>query len=152
MRLKQHAAASLPLGAVLWLAGLGWGPVLLGSLFSVFIDLDHLLDYVLFRKGWRGVKDFFRVSHGSLWQKAYFVCHSWECASLGCLAAYFGLGPAWGLALGAGWFWHLCLDQYANPVGPGFYFLSYRAAKGFDAKLLLQDTDPRHSAGNNKNR
>ena len=147
VRLKAHAAASLPLGGALLLGGLGWGPAVLGWLASIFIDLDHLVDYVLFRKGWRGVGDFFMVSRQSLWTKVYFVCHGWESAAIAAGAAWLLMGPAWGLALGAGWVWHLALDQYGNPVGPGFYFLTYRALNGFDAEKLLGRTDPRHGGG-----
>ena len=92
--------------------------------------------------------DFFRVSHQSMWHKVYFLCHGWECAALGAAAAWLVAGPAWGIALGAGWFWHLALDQYGNPVGPGFYFITYRALNGFDADTLLRGTDPRYRPGN----
>jgi hypothetical protein len=106
---------------------------------GVLIDLDHHLDYVIVRREipWR-YADLWAYCMEKPVQKIYLFFHSWEQQAIlwGCIYA-FGLGWEWiGLALGMTT--HMIADALANPVRPWAYFLSYRAALGFQAELILK--------------
>lgn len=137
MRLWQHSLAAVPLGAALYWASGDGAAAASGAAASVFLDLDHLLDYLRWRRGWRGFDDFFGTSLRHQWPTGLFVLHAWELVPLIALALYLTAGPVWALALAAGWAWHLALDQIANHVQPPFYFFCYRARMGFRMSTML---------------
>ena len=99
---------------------------------SVLIDVDHVPDYIYFRRGWRGLGDFFATCYQSRLRKTFVCLHAWEWV----LAAWTGLllwsGPPWLWAVGVGITYHLILDQVSNDVTPSFYWISYRARHGFE--------------------
>lgn len=137
MRLWQHSLAALPLGAALYWAGGDAAAAASGAAASVLLDLDHLLDYLRWRRGWRGFGDFFGTSLRHQWPTGLFLLHCWELVPLIAVGLYLVAGPVWALALAAGWAWHLALDQIANHVHPAFYFFSFRAHRGFCLPAML---------------
>ncbi len=131
-----HAAAALPLAAAVHWAGGSLTAAGLAGAASVLVDLDHVADYVWWRGGWRGVDDFFASYHAHRVTRLLLLMHSWEL-----LLPFWGLlallaAPAWLWALAVGWSFHLVLDQLANPVGLGFYFLAYRSRRGFERQYM----------------
>jgi hypothetical protein len=125
-----HLAAAAPLSAALALAA-GPGAAAAGAAAAVMVDCDHLADHRWLCRG--------RLRPGRLWADyrghrtphLVLALHSWELLLVAGLLAWAAGGPAWLWGLVAGWAWHLALDQLANRVGPGFYWLAFRAAKGF---------------------
>lgn len=137
MRLKHHIAASVPLGlAVGWFTA---SPAagFLSAVVSVLVDLDHLLDYLLWRRGWRGFDDFFTTSRHHQWPTGIFAAHCWELLPILALTLTLWLGTTWALAITAGWAWHLLFDQLHNKVLPLFYFFCFRASRGFQLANML---------------
>lgn len=122
--------AAAPLAAAMYFFGApAWGTIL-AAFASVLIDVDHLLDYLLHRRGWRGLSDFFGMFHARACPHSYYLLHAWEWVLLLTLAAGLGLGDWVGyLALGLGY--HLLFDQALNKMPPDFYFLSSRARASF---------------------
>ncbi len=104
----------------------------------MLLDLDHLADYLCFRRRWLGIRDFFTVAHQTLWPRLVLALHSWELLAVAGVGLGLALGPAWAGCLVAGWAWHLAFDQLGNPVRPLFYFLAYRASRGFARDRLLK--------------
>ncbi|MBF0481151.1 MAG: hypothetical protein HQK81_10155 [Desulfovibrionaceae bacterium] len=140
MKLSQHAAASLPLGLTVLAATGSAGYALAAALASVCIDLDHILDYLIARRGWRGVKDFFAVCARAEFVKIHLVLHAWEWPIILCGGFGAGLVSPWLAAIGLGFGYHLVFDYLFNrPLPrPGlFYWLSYRAGKGFALDKLI---------------
>jgi hypothetical protein len=131
MNLKSHSIASLPLAAAAYAASDSAGYSILAALVSIFIDLDHIPEYLAWRRARSSIDDFFTSNRHHSTPTVIYPMHGWESILfLGLLAAWL-LGPAWALAICVGWAYHLVLDQITNPVGGRFYFVSYRAAKGF---------------------
>jgi hypothetical protein len=135
MRAHAHALAALPLAAgILSLTG---SPELAcaGAAASLAVDMDHIPDYMWWRGGWRGVKDFFRAYHLHQVVRMTIPLHSWELAPVWALVLHLLGWPAWGWVLALGWLWHLIWDQLTNPVGCAFYFFTWRARRGFAVRL-----------------
>jgi hypothetical protein len=138
MDFSQHVAVSAPLGAA---AALGTGDPAIGVAFflsGVFIDLDHLPDF------WR--EQGFTLSIGRLNRHfggpdpvhLWLPLHAWEWPGL-LLAACWGLAlPRWAWAAGAGWLFHLILDERYNELFPWAYWFMGRLNSGFRARSLFQ--------------
>lgn len=102
---------------------------------SVFIDLDHVMDYIAYRRGWRGVADFFQVFEAHGLEKLFFFFHAWEWVACLALAAATGAGPAWLGYLACGLGYHLLFDHCFNGMPRYFYFFGYRLVSGFPNPL-----------------
>ncbi len=145
MKLSQHALASVPLMAgVYWATGsLAYAGI--AGFASVFIDLDHVGDYVLYRRGWRGVRDFFASCEEGRLTKLYLFLHAWEWPVLFFLL-YASVGvPLWAVMTALGMTYHLIFDAIGNRgnLKPGFYFIVKRYRNGFEGGLLYKRPTPR---------
>ncbi len=135
MRTNAHALAALPLAAGVFSVSDSAPLALFSALVSLGVDVDHIPDYLWWRGGWRGVRDFFNSYHLHQVVRMTVVLHSWELLPLSVLALHLLGWPAWAWAAVAGWLWHLAWDQLTNPVGQAFYFFFWRANRGFQQKL-----------------
>jgi hypothetical protein len=138
MKLAQHVAASLPLGLAVRLATGSTGYALASVLASIFIDLDHIPDYLIAKHGWHGLGDFFATCDRADINKVHLALHAWEWPILICGGWLAGLVSPWLAAIGFGFAYHLAFDQAFNRLTlPGFYWIAYRAGKGFASERLL---------------
>jgi hypothetical protein len=139
VKLAAHAAASVPLALAVGLATGSSGYALTAALASVLIDLDHIPDYIYDRGGWRGVRDFFAVCERGEMDTVVLALHGWEWPILLCGGWLAGLLSPWLAAVGLGLGYHLAFDWIGNRplLAPWFYWIAYRAGKGFAAKKLL---------------
>lgn len=102
---------------------------------SIFIDLDHFIDYFLYRNK-------FSLSHfvNSAYLKSgksYIFLHSWELVII--LALIAGLtGSALLTVFSLSLVIHLCIDNVQRRR-PLFYFLIYRMINKFDARFLVPE-------------
>jgi len=110
---------------------------------GVFIDLDHLVDYILVSDGKLSINDFFDWCHQVRWNKIYLFLHSYELFLAVSVYAFFSASPLWyGITLGTGF--HLLADQLGNKrmergyfMNKAFYFLIFRFRSGFLKEKLL---------------
>ena len=149
MKLSQHVLLSALAGALIYIAERN---IVLSSVFflsAVFIDLDHLLDYFIFYHP----KDFFHPFQFIRERLGFFLSCSWFRGkvvlvfhSFELLAVLFVLGAIYSRAvffIALGMAFHLSLDIFWNVIIKNrskritFYFISYRAAKGFECRKLL---------------
>jgi hypothetical protein len=138
MKLSGHLLAAIPLAGGIHMASGSWVAVTLAVLSSVLIDLDHVPDYVILRRGWRGIRDFFDTCNNGELTKTYLVFHAWEWPLAGVLLILSGIGNGllWPIVLAISY--HLVLDTLTNPVKPGFYWITNRARAGFEFALFFQ--------------
>ncbi|MGD8561731.1 MAG: hypothetical protein PVG03_04325 [Desulfarculaceae bacterium] len=137
MKLKGHLVASIPLGVAWYLGGGGLAPALGAAAASVLIDVDHLPDYLWWRRARASLSDFFHTNHHNLVPTLMLPLHAWEWIPLGFVLFWFLAGPIWAWALTAAWAYHLSWDQYHNQVNGWFYFFCYRAKFGFSRSKLI---------------
>lgn len=110
---------------------------------GILIDLDHVLDFVVFSKMKFSIKNMFVWCDQCLWNKVTLLFHSWELMLLLSIAAISTQNPILlGIMIGAGF--HLAADQVVNPrknpLHKYFYFLSFRIAKGFSREHILVES------------
>ena len=139
MKLAQHCLSAVPLALAGYAASGGRisGAVMAG-LSSVLIDGDHVLDYLLYRKRWGGMKDFFANCEEGRLPRLYLVLHSFEFVIFLWLLVGFGIAAPWGVGLTIGVTGHLLLDWVGNRhlVKQSFYWFSFRAMHRFDGNEL----------------
>jgi hypothetical protein len=164
-RPRFHLLAAAPAA---WLAHRRWGPVAAAGLVAtgVFVDLDHLLDYLWTR--WRGEKTHYLAPlHGwelavalaalGLWYREVHRQHAQLPDRL--IAAPHVTPPpapgAWRAALAgglaAGLLLHLVHDVATNrPRSPLVYALAYRLRHGFRREITGWSTATRFHDWSNK--
>ena len=139
MKPEYHLFISLLLGSAFFIYTGSIAAGLACFLAGFFIDLDHFIDFWIYKKRITYTKEFFQHYHRRL-GKLYVVLHSYELViGLLVIVLVFNLGVVGvGVVLGMGF--HLVLDFLTNDVHPLAYFLSYRMAKGFDVRQLYLET------------
>jgi len=141
MTLKQHTAASVAVSGALYAASNSWELALACLLSGIFIDLDHLYDY-LREYGWPiDVPELFHVCHTQQFNHAVLFFHGWEWLPFwGTVAAIVNWHPL-PLGLLAGWGLHLLLDQSSNGPSSWGYFFLWRLRNGFVFSLTFPRPD-----------
>jgi membrane-bound metal-dependent hydrolase YbcI (DUF457 family) len=93
---------------------------------GVFVDVDHVFDYLREYRFRPDLKFFFRSFHETLYRHVVLFLHAWELLLLLAAGAVWSRGN-WvvvGVLIGLGQ--HLIADQFTNPVCRWGYFLSFR--------------------------
>ncbi len=146
MRPSYHIAASAGVSVGVHLTMHSW-PAAMGCFVSgVLIDLDHYLEYYIFRKKFPwDYKDLVRFCFDVRVKQSFLVLHAYELLFLFWFFIYFfGLGKVWtGIAIGLTA--HLALDQFTNPIKPLCYFLIYRMNHQFLKAKIFSEQYYHHS-------
>lgn len=131
MKLPYHAAVSLVLSALVWLWLRSIGAAVACFVTGVFVDLDHLPDYIR-RYGARiRPRHLFQVFEFEAFDNIFIFLHAWEWIAVALIILWFIDGkPVLAGAL-IGFAAHLIMDQLVNGHGPWSYFLTFRAAHRF---------------------
>jgi hypothetical protein len=136
----RHAAIGAATGAVVYALG-GGVPGAAGALLAgVFIDVDHLLDYVL-AEGF--VLDLKSMAHGAYFRKAdrvLVLLHGYELAILIVIALTRAGKPRLGAGICAGALTHMLSDIRYYRFRPLAYSLLYRWAHGFRTEAMRHRT------------
>ena len=104
---------------------------------GVFLDVDHIPEY-LREYGWRfDVGQFFRASYDREYKKVILVFHAWEWLPLAVLAAWASGWNPWVAGFVIGWLQHMLADQLGNTPNPWAYLITWRWRKGFDHQIAF---------------
>lgn len=134
MKMHQHAAISIGVSGVFWLATQSVSGTLACFLAGILIDLDHIIDY-LFNYGLPfKPKRFFRVFEFEVADNIFVFLHSWEMMLLGLAILWVMDGKPVLLGLFVGGLSHLALDHFFNHHSPWAYFFAYRLRHRFSGK------------------
>jgi hypothetical protein len=131
MNLQTHSLASIPLAAAGYAVSGSAELTAAAVLTSIFIDLDHIPEYLIWMRLKSSISGFFKTSHRHASPTVCYPLHGWDCLVLGGVLLAWLWGLDWAMAVCTGWAYHLMIDQTGNPVGGLFYFLYYRLKKGF---------------------
>lgn len=143
MTVKTHTTSSAILALSIYALSNSW-VMALSALFSgIFIDLDHLIDFIIFSREKFSFKNLFEWCY-LRWKKSIFPFHSYELYLVVFIVnIYLTNTIITGILLGTGL--HLLLDQIGNryclsryAIRPLFYFITYRALRGFRKDLLMK--------------
>ncbi len=111
---------------------------LCGFAFGMFLDADHLVDYLLYLTKFHRpfqLKEFLSGTYFADWQKFVTPLHSWEIV-LGSLIMYTGFGYKISLVTAAALAGHYVVDYLTNDVNPYAYFLAFRARFMFKKAMI----------------
>ncbi|MFH0919069.1 MAG: hypothetical protein V1913_01790 [Fibrobacterota bacterium] len=132
MRPIAHAAASLVLAGGVYAATRSPALTALNFVCGVFIDIDHLPEFMIHHRFTQGPHRIFESEMHVEAERTVLFFHGYDLAlllSLGLVLTGF-TGAA--LSVGSAMVVHLLMDQYYNPIKtPWAFFLIYRALKGF---------------------
>lgn len=141
MLVSRHVIVSLSGGALIYLSTQSLFKAILFSFAGIFIDVDHLFDYIR-NWGWKivSIREFFRIFYTLDLKKVYVILHSYELlAMLGLLLWY--LKVDWGWVVFLSLSVHLLMDQIYYILHfkkPFFYFLAYRISKKFEPEKFVK--------------
>lgn len=131
MKLQNHIALSLPASIAIYAVSRSAPMAVASFLSGVFIDLDHIFDFVR-EHGFRWDAGFFFYSFSNnLYRKVVVPLHAWELVALLALGAIVLHGNGVVIGILVGFSLHLVADQMTNGIRGGGYFFMYRMAKGF---------------------
>lgn len=148
MQVKYHVLSAVPVGVGSYAVSGDVLTAVIGMAAAVFIDIDHIIDYVITQKRIDNPSKMMEAFDTfSIVTKNYFFLHSWELVIL--LAWTQLLWPhPYVLAALVGYTMHLTIDQIYNTFFLGeynlkhfFYFLTYRSSYKFDVLPLRQNGD-----------
>ena len=106
---------------------------------GVLIDLDHLVDFYSSHSFTLKARTIYDACARIDLDRLYLPLHSYELLAIIWVTIYFfSLADIW-KAIAIGLTQHLIFDQFTNPLKTLSYFLTYRAMKGFDKRLLLRE-------------
>jgi len=143
MKLIHHIAISIGVSALVWAIFRSSTAALACFLTGVFLDIDHLVDYVI-NYGWRiRVKHVFHAFEYEAFENIIIFLHSWEFIFI--YLALLWLVDWKPVAIGAviGIIVHLLLDHFFNNHSKLAYFLSYRLFHRFSGKHFYGDAEYR---------
>jgi hypothetical protein len=119
-------------GYIAIIYGNGWA-ILLAILAGVFVDIDHLFDYLLYKR-FRNLNlhEFFPCEFFNDWAKVILPFHGFEYAIILIILAFLYPSSQWWLfAISGSLLMHLIYDTISNKPYWPTYFILYRAAKRF---------------------
>ncbi len=137
MKIDHHIAVSTIISGTLYAVYESWELAIASFITGVFIDLDHVIDYILQHGLSFNMNDFFTYFYKEQHTKITLVFHAWEILFLLCAAAVlseFNL-MATGVLIGYGH--HIVLDGIFNKAPFLSYSLIWRWKKGFDSKVIF---------------
>ena len=144
MKVQTHIYTSALLGGSLYATTQSTQIAVSCFLSGIFIDIDHVFDFLIFSGEKFSVKNMFSWCNELRWQKVTLFFHSYEIyIILSIILYYFPDYMFIGILLGSGL--HLALDQIGQScfkkkykVSPWFYFLVFRLCAGFRKGKMLK--------------
>ena len=142
MKPGNHIIISIGVSVGLYLYFHSFLAAFISFLSGVFIDIDHVLDYILHGKISLHLVDYYLFSLEKQFSKIFLFFHSFEVIILFWIViSYFKLNLYW-ICLCIGLTQHLILDSIFNNlnqfISPHAYFFIYRLIKGFKKEYLIR--------------
>jgi hypothetical protein len=142
---RHHVIASTAISGVLLLIFKSWGLAVASFVSGIFIDLDHVLDYIFEHGIPSDTKKFFRFFYGEKYKRLTLILHGWEWLILLAIASWQSGWNPWVTGLTIGWAQHMLLDRFYNISTFGSYSFLWRLKNGFDTdKILLRNRGKYH--------
>ena len=106
--------------------------------FGWMIDIDHMFDYLLFKKSFKfNLKEFLSGDYFKTSKKIYIPLHSYE-ISIMLFFLFMYTNEISFIFIFFAHILHLLQDQLTNKVKPLTYLFTYRAVKSFDINYFCK--------------
>ena len=118
--------------------GLNFFFIYLCIFFGWLIDIDHMFDYLLFKKSIKfNLKEFISGKYFNISRKIYIPLHSYE-LSIILFFLYFIINEVGVIFVCLSHVLHLVQDQISNKTKPLSYFFIYRALHSFKINYVCK--------------
>ncbi|MFA5043121.1 MAG: hypothetical protein WC381_09225 [Kiritimatiellia bacterium] len=136
MQVSKHVVVSVIVSALVWWWLRSSVAALACFLMGVFIDLDHIVDFLYNHRRHLRLRRFFAAFEFEILENIFVFLHSWEFALvwLALLLCVPDVRRPLALGLFVGFVTHLALDNIFNRHARWAYFLLYRLRHGFAGK------------------
>ena len=133
-----HTLISAAFSAGFGAATRSWTAAAACFLSGIFIDIDHVVDFWLARKKvLLSYSELHRFCGKEKLGRLFLWLHSYELLGLLWIGAWISGFNAVLVGIVSGMTVHLLADQFANPVRPLAFFLTYRIRHKFDKKYIF---------------
>jgi hypothetical protein len=133
----HHIAISTVVSGTLYVTTRSFGLAAVSFISGVFIDLDHLIDYMIQHGFPRSSKKFFRYFYEEKYKKITLIFHGWEWLIVLAIAAKLTNWNFWITGVLIGFGQHIVADRLYNITTFRSYSLLWRWRKGFDTQRFL---------------
>ncbi len=137
IHLTQHILLALLVGAFSWWLTQSWLWVAIGMGVNIFMDLDHVLEYVAWAHRFR-LREFLLGQYFKEKGTIMVVFHGWEYVLL-MFILWLWTGAGGWLVLAVAMGSHLLFDQLSWDLYPGAYFIFYRLKNHFAIAKICRD-------------
>ena len=137
MRLPQHLGVSVVISSVTFAASRSFTITAASLLAGVFLDLDHIFDYVREYGPRPDPRFFFHSFNATLYRRVVLPFHCWEWPALLIAISIETRGNPAAVGLLIGMAQHLTADQFTNKVSGWGYFLTYRVKQRFITRNIF---------------
>jgi len=131
MKPHYHVAFSTVIAAVLYLIFKSWALSLSCLISGIFIDLDHVIDYIREHGLTLNASKFSHNFHSGQFDKMYLIFHGWECLLVLAFISWLYDWNPWITGVLIGFSQHILLDAFNNTRNFQSYSLLWRWKKGF---------------------
>lgn len=136
MKAEHHAIVTVPLSLAIWQATGNFYYFLMCLFLGVFVDVDHVFDYIRENKHF-SMRGMFIKSYKGQFKKLTVIFHCWEFIPLAWVVGYFLNNFQFSVVFTLAYLAHMIPDQLMNNTRPWGYSLIYRIAVGFKMKKLF---------------
>ncbi|MBI5057528.1 MAG: hypothetical protein HZB61_13020 [Nitrospirae bacterium] len=137
MKLEEHTAFSAVISGGLYSVTRSWELAFACLMSGIFIDLDHIIDYLIEYGRPFKVKKFFRVCYAGKLQKARLILHGWEWVFFLFIFSWLTGWDLWITGVLIGFGHHIVLDSFSNGAHTWSYFLFWRWRNDFDHQVCF---------------
>lgn len=132
MKLHYHAAFSVTISGILYVIFKSWGLTFGCLIAGIFIDLDHIYDYVREHGRPFHIKNFFHMNHTAQYNRIVLFWHGWEWVGIWGITAWISDWSPWITGGLVGFTLHIVLDAVQNGSNLQCYSLIWRWTRGFE--------------------
>lgn len=131
MKPHYHVAFSTVIAGVLYLIFKSWALSLSCLISGIFIDLDHVIDYIREHGLTLNPRTFSHNFTNGKFDKMYLVFHAWECLLVLAFISWLYDWNLWITGVLIGFSQHILLDAFHNTRNFQSYSLLWRWKNGF---------------------
>ena len=137
MKLEHHIAFSTLVSGILFLIFKSWGLSIASLTAGIFIDIDHVFDYLIEHRMRFDYKKFTNYFYREKHKKITLLFHAWEwLLFIGLVTLLTNFNP-WITGLFIGYGHHIISDYFYSKASIMSYSLIWRFRKGFNSELLF---------------
>jgi hypothetical protein len=134
---KYHVAISAVISGVLYAIFKSWALAIAAFVSCIFIDLDHVIDYVIEHGFHFDIKKFFYFFYGEQYKKITLILHGWEWLIILLILSWLTDWNPWITGVLIGFSQHMLSDRIYNISNFWSYSLLWRWKNKFDTNVIL---------------